>query len=261
MDLGINGRVALVLGGGGGLGGAIARTLAAEGARVVVADLVEAAATSTVTDIREAGGEARSSSWDLADLSAMERAVDGLESDGWQVDILVNITGGPPPSPVTDQSEDLWEEHFKSMVLPVIKLTDRLLPGMKERGWGRIITSTSSGVVVPIPNLGLSNALRSTLLGWSKTLAREVGAHGVTSNVIIPGRIATKRITFLDEKKAEREGRAVQDVADESVSSIPVGRYGEPAEYAAAVAFLASAQASYVTGTMIRVDGGLIPSV
>src|SRR5690606_37834588 len=123
--------VALVLGGGGGLGGAIARTLASEGARVVVADLVESAAANTVTDIREAGGEARTSSWDLADLSAMESAVTELEVDGWSVDILVNISVGPPPSPVTDQVESLWEDRFKSIVLPVIELADRVLPGMR----------------------------------------------------------------------------------------------------------------------------------
>lgn len=261
MDLGINGRVALVLGGGGGLGGAIAKSLAGEGARVVVADLFEEGALTTVAAIQDAGGEARAASWDLADLPAMDRAVGELEDAGWPVDILVNITGGPPPSLVSGQGEDVWRDYFGSMVLPVIQLTDRVLPGMKERGWGRIITSASSGVLTPIPNLGLSNALRSTLVGWSKTLAKEVGAAGVTSNIVVPGRIATRRIVFLDEAKAQREGRAAQEVADESASSIPIGRYGEPEEYAAAVTFLASAQASYITGTMLRVDGGLIPSV
>jgi 3-oxoacyl-[acyl-carrier protein] reductase len=132
---------------------------------------------------------------------------------------------------------------------------------MRARKWGRIVTSTSSGVIAPIPNLGLSNALRSSLVGWSKTLAREVGGDGVTCNVIIPGRVATKRITFLDEKKAEREGRAIEEVRAESMSSIPLGRYGEPQEYADMVAFLASNRASYVTGSSIRVDGGYIANV
>ncbi|MEO7146352.1 MAG: SDR family oxidoreductase [Terrimesophilobacter sp.] len=261
MDLGISGRGALVLGGGGGLGSAIAKSLAREGVKVAVADLVEAAADKTVAAIRESGGEATAVSWDLADHAAMESTMDDLEKSHWSVDILVNITGGPPPSPVTSQTEELWKDQFNAMVLSVIRLTDRLLPGMKERGWGRIITSTSSGILTPIPNLGLSNALRSALVGWSKTLAREVGGYGVTSNLVIPGRIATRRIVFLDEAKAEREGRAVEDVTEESVSSIPVGRYGEPDEYAAAVTFLASASASYITGASIRIDGGLIPSV
>jgi 3-oxoacyl-[acyl-carrier protein] reductase len=147
------------------------------------------------------------------------------------------------------------------MVLSVIALTDRVLPSMRAKKWGRIITSTSSGVVAPIPNLGISNALRLSLVGWSKTLAREVGRDGITANIVLPGRIATPRITFLDEQKAKREGRPVEEVAAESVASIPVGRYGRPEEYGDVVAFLASERAGYVTGSVIRVDGGLITSI
>ena len=146
-------------------------------------------------------------------------------------------------------------------MLSVIAITDRVLPGMRAKHWGRIITSTSSGVVTPIPNLGISNALRLSLVGWSKTLAREVGADGITANVILPGRIATDRIKFLDEAKAKREGRTVEDVSAESTRTIPVGRYGKPEEYGAVVAFLASERAAYITGSVIRVDGGLIASV
>jgi 3-oxoacyl-[acyl-carrier protein] reductase len=147
------------------------------------------------------------------------------------------------------------------MVLSVIAITDRVLPGMRVRGWGRVITSTSSGVVVPIPNLGISNALRLSLVGWSKTLAREVARDGITANIVLPGRIATDRIRFLDEAKAKREGRPVEEVAAESTSSIPIGRYGRPEEYGDVVAFLASERASYLTGSVIRVDGGLIASI
>jgi 3-oxoacyl-[acyl-carrier protein] reductase len=116
-------------------------------------------------------------------------------------------------------------------------------------------------VVAPIPDLGISNALRLSLVGWSKTLAREVGKDGITANIILPGRIATGRIKFLDEAKAKREGRSVEDVSAESTASIPLGRYGEPEEYADVVAFLASERAAYITGAMIRVDGGLIGSI
>jgi 3-oxoacyl-[acyl-carrier protein] reductase len=147
------------------------------------------------------------------------------------------------------------------MVLSVIAITDRALPGMRDRKWGRFITSTSSGVVAPIANLGISNALRLSLVGWSKTLAREVGRDGVTSNIVLPGRIATQRIRFLDEQKAKRENRPVEEVSAESTSSIPIGRYGDPREYADVVTFLASEKASYITGSVIRIDGGLIPSI
>lgn len=261
MELGIRGRGALVLCAGGGLGRAVAASLAAEGVRVAAADRVAEAAGETVGHIVKQGGEAVAVTWDIGDHLATEQQVEAIFEDHWDIDILVNITGGPPPGLVAGQALDTWREHFESMVLSVICLTDCVLPRMRNRRWGRIITSTSSGVLTPIPNLGLSNALRSSLLGWSKTLAREVGPNGITSNVIVPGRIATQRIAYLDEAKAQREGRPVEEVSEESWAAIPVGRYGRPDEFASAVTFLASAPAAYVTGAVLRVDGGLIPSV
>jgi 3-oxoacyl-[acyl-carrier protein] reductase len=147
------------------------------------------------------------------------------------------------------------------MVLSVIAITDRVLPNMRARHWGRVITSTSSGVVSPIPNLALSNTLRSSLVGWSKTLSREVAKEGITVNIVAPGRIATDRIKFLDQAKAKREGRTVEDVMDESTASIPAGRLGKPEEYGDVVAFLASERAAYITGSIVRVDGGMIASI
>ena len=261
MDLGIGGKTALVLGAGGGLGGAIARQLAAEGARLALGDINVDAVQATASAIEADGGTALALEWDLGEISQIETHVARIEAELGPIDILVNNTGGPPPSPVSGQDPALWRQQFESMVLSVIALTDRALPAMRERKWGRIITSTSSGVVAPIPNLGLSNALRVSLVGWSKTLAREVGRDGITANVILPGRIATPRITFLDEQKAKRERRSVEEVAAESVAAIPVGRYGDPNEYASTVAFLAGAGAAYITGSVIRVDGGLIASL
>jgi 3-oxoacyl-[acyl-carrier protein] reductase len=177
------------------------------------------------------------------------------------VDVLVNNTGGPPPTPAAGQDPALWTKNFQMMVLSVIALTDRVLPRMRERKWGRVITSTSSGVAAPIPNLAISNALRLSLVGWSKTLAREVARDGITANVVLPGRIGTARTRALDEARAKREGKTVEQVAAESAATIPMGRYGKPEEYADVVAFLASERASYVTGSLVRVDGGMIPSI
>jgi 3-oxoacyl-[acyl-carrier protein] reductase len=261
MDLGLIGKTALVLGAGGGLGGAIARRLADEGAVVAVADLNLAAAQQTADDITDAGGRALPLGFDLADLAAVDTAVTTVETTFGPVDVLVANTGGPPPTPAAGQDPAQWSKHFQSMVLSVIAITDRVLPRMRKKKWGRVITSTSSGVVAPIPNLAMSNALRMSLVGWSKTLAREVGRDGITVNIVVPGRIGTSRVAFLDEQKAKREGRKAEAVAAESAASIPIGRYGRPEEYADMVAFLASERASYVTGSVIRIDGGLIASI
>ncbi|MGW4774026.1 SDR family oxidoreductase [Nocardia sp. NPDC004278] len=260
MDLELQDKVALVFGAGGGLGGAIADALAAEGAKIGLAD-INKQALDAATERVGAQTDTAAVQWDLSDLDSIPDNIAAVEDKLGPIDIVVNMTGGPPPTAISGQRRSAWSEHFEAMVLSVIGIVDAVVPGMRERGWGRIITSTSSGVVAPIPNLGLSNALRSTLVGWNKTLAREVGPYGITSNIIIPGRIATARITQLDTAKATREGRSVEDVAAESVASIPVGRYGRPSEYADLVAFLASQRASYITGSMIRVDGGLIASV
>ena len=261
MEFELKGKTALVLGGGGGLGRAISIALAAEGANIAIADIDGKAIAETEAALSALDAKSVGLVWDLADLSLIDGHVAAIESGLGLVDILVNITGGPPPTPAVGQDPALWSKHFQSMVLSIIAITDRVLPGMRARRWGRIITSTSSGVVAPIPNLAISNALRLSLVGWSKTLAREVGKDGITANIVLPGRIATDRIKFLDEAKAKREGRTVEDVAQESTNTIPLGRYGKPEEYAAVVAFLASERAAYVTGSVIRVDGGMIASV
>lgn len=261
MDLGIAGKTALVLGAGGGLGSAIARAMAREGANVALGDINLEAAQAAVATIRANGGDAEAIAWDLAEISSIDTNIRKVEGRFGSVDILVNLTGGPPPGSIMGQDPETWRKYFESMVLPIFAVADRVIPTMQDKKWGRIVTSTSSGVVSPISNLGLSNSLRLSLVGWSKTLAKEVGRDGITTNIVVPGRIATQRITFLDQQKAQRERKSVEEVRAESVESIPVGRYGDPDEYADAVAFLVSSRAAYITGSVVRVDGGLIAGI
>ncbi|MCW5236307.1 SDR family oxidoreductase [Verminephrobacter eiseniae] len=261
MDLGIANKRALVLSASGGLGSAIAVALAREGATVCLAGRNEQALAAAAQRVRATGATAHSFVWDLAHGAQWSAGIASVLQRVGGIDILVNNTGGPPPGPAHGHAPDIWRNAFESMVLSVIGITDLLLPGMRERGWGRVITSTSSGVVAPIVDLGLSNATRISLLGWSKALAREVAGQGVTVNVLIPGRIATARTLSLDSARARREGRDLAAVEAESAATIALGRYGRPEEYADAVAFLASERAAYITGTTLRVDGGLIASI
>ena len=261
MDLQIQRRVALVCGAGSGLGQAIAIALAQEGVKVAVTGRHPAKLAQTVELITRQGGIAHAWQLDLAAPHRFDEALDGVRQRWGDIDILINNSGGPPPAQAQGTDIALWQQQFSVMVASLIQLTDKLLPAMRQRGWGRIITTTSSGVTVPIPGLALSNALRMSLLGWSKTLAGEVAADGVTVNVMVPGRIATERVSQLDAIKAQRENLSVEAVAEKSRRSIPLGRYGKPQEYGATAAFLASDPASYITGTVIRVDGGLIGSV
>jgi 3-oxoacyl-[acyl-carrier protein] reductase len=155
----------------------------------------------------------------------------------------------------------VWSSQFEAMFLSAVRLTRLALPGMRKRGFGRIIVVVSSGVVQPIPNLGISNALRLAVVGWAKTLANEVAREGITVNCIAPGRIATDRVAELDKGRALREGIDVDEVKRQSLATIPAGRYGEAAEFASLATFLSSELSSYITGSVFRVDGGMIRSL
>jgi 3-oxoacyl-[acyl-carrier protein] reductase len=260
MDLGLAGKRALVLSSSRGLGLGVAQSLAAEGANVMMTARSGDALKAAAEAINAKGkGRAHTFVGDLKDqVEAIHKAAE--EALGG-VDILVANTGGPPArTPLTVKPEE-WVPQFEAMVVPVIRLMGLVLPGMRERKWGRMLTIASTGVVQPIPNIVISNALRSSLVGWSKTLATEVAGDGVTVNVVLPGRIKTDRTTEIDGAAAKAQGKSVEEVEAASVATIPAKRYGQVREFADVVCFLASERASYITGSMIRVDGGAIRTV
>lgn len=246
MDLGLKGKTALVLGASRGLGAASATLLAAEGAHVIAASRSGAAPAEGMDGL----------TLDLAEAASVEALIARLAEQ--PVDILVNNCGGPAAGPAKGQSSAAWAAAFETMAAPIFAITDAALPGMIAKGWGRVVTIGSSGIVQPIPGLALSNGVRGAVAGWSKTLAEEVAPHGVTVNMVLPGRIATDRLAQLDGIKADKSGAALEAVQEASRKTIPAGRYGAPEEFGAMVTFLCSQQAGYVTGSMIRVDGGMI---
>lgn len=256
MDLKIAGKRALVMGASRGLGRAVAEGLLAEGVQVI-------AVSRNADAIRDWAGDRpglTALSADLTDLASIDALADTLLAEGG-VDILVNNSGGPPPSPAATTAGGDWLTQFQAMAANLFHLTGRLLPPMRARQWGRILTIASSGVEQPIPNLALSNGIRAAVVGWSKTLAAETAADGVTVNIVMPGRIQTTRVAELDAAAAARSNSTVDAVQKASAATIPAGRYGRPEEFAAMVVFLASDQASYVTGSRVRVDGGAIRSI
>ena len=256
MNLGLENRRALVTGASRGLGRAIALALAAEGA-AVTAVARNAERLSQLTTAVSGPGSVTTRVCDLSDAAAIQGLTAVLEN----LDVLVLNTGGPPPGTAADTTDALWSAQFEAMFLSVVRLTRLALPGMRKRGFGRIIAVVSSGVIQPIPNLAISNAIRLALVGWAKTLATEVADQGITVNCLAPGRIATDRVAELDQGRAKREGISLDEVERQSRATIPAGRYGESEEFASMAAFLASQQASYVTGSVIRIDGGMIRSV
>lgn len=258
MDMKLTGKRALVLGASRGLGYAIAEGLAAEGAKVALASRsLEAASKAAAKIGRGALG--------FACDTGKSAEIDALHADATKalggVDILILNSGGPPPGGPMGVSSDQWRASFEAMFVNLVRMADLYLPGMIERKWGRIISVISSGVIQPIPNLAISNAIRPALVGWGKTLATAVARDGVTVNAIAPGRIDTDRLRELDEANAKRTSRPIEEVQKAALAGIPAGRYGRPEEYAAAAVFLASEAAAFMTGSVLRVDGGQISSV
>ncbi len=262
MDLGLRDRVALVCAASKGLGRAVAHELAAEGAKVAIcarnAETLEAARGEIAS---ATGAEVLAVPADLARLEDVERLVAATLARFGRVDVLVNNNGGPPPGRFEDHDAAAWEAAARLTLFSPVEITRRLLPGMKERRWGRILNVTSIAVKQPIENLMLSNSLRAAVTGWARTLANEVARDGVTVNNLIPGYTRTERVEELAALAVKQQGVTREQYYEKLGREIPLGRVADPREFAALAAFLASERAAYVTGQSIAVDGGWIRSL
>jgi 3-oxoacyl-[acyl-carrier protein] reductase len=262
MELGLQNRVALVAAASRGLGRAVAQELAQEGASLVLCARGETALNEACLAIEQKSGvPVKGIAADLSQSADVERVVQqGLERFG-RIDILVTNVGGPPAGQFESLSQDAWEDATKLLLTSVLNLTRLILPGMKERGWGRILNITSIAVKQPVQNLMLSNSLRAAVTGFARTLANEVAQDGITVNNIMPGYTRTERVEQLAESIATKAGITPAEAVAKWEAEIPMKRLGEPEEFAALAAFLVSDRASYITGSSIAVDGGWIRSL
>jgi 3-oxoacyl-[acyl-carrier protein] reductase len=262
MDLGLKDKVALVAASSQGLGRAVAEELAAEGASLVLCARDPQTLDKTAAAIAERSNvRVLAVPADVTNTDDIKRLVDaGIERFG-PIDILVTNAGGPPAGRFEQLTREQWEQAIRLTLLSAVELARQVLPGMKERRWGRILNITSIAVKQPVENLLLSNSLRAGLTGFARTLANEVAADGITVNNVLPGYTRTERLEELAEMMSEKQGISTSEFRGKWEKEIPMGRLGEPREFAALVAFLASERASYITGTSIQVDGGWIKSL
>ncbi|NOV21241.1 SDR family oxidoreductase [Ensifer adhaerens] len=254
-------KTALVLGGSKGLGFGVAEALADKGVDVALVGRDEATLRAAEAKLEGKPGVAVSFSCDLLEKKGVSELLGWVDRHMGKVDILLLNGGGPPPFPASKFEEEIWLQQFGAMFLNQVRIASHFLPGMRARKFGRIVAVSSTSVKEPISGLTASNALRSALAGWAKTLSLEVAADGVTVNVVLPGRFATERTVYFDTMDAADRGVDPSVIAGESQAEIPIGRYGTHEEFGAVVAFLASDEARYVTGVAMPVDGGLSRSM
>src|SRR5678815_2066768 len=262
MDFGLKDKIALIAGSSKGLGRAVAEELAAEGAGLVLCARDSKSLNATGDEITNTTGTpVVTVQADLTRAEDIWRVVNAGRERFGRIDILVTNNGGPPTGQFESLSQSQWEAAVRLTLYSAIELARQVLPGMKERRWGRILNITSIAVKQPVENLLLSNSLRAGLTGFARTLANEVAAEGITVNNILPGYTRTERLEELAQMMAEKQGISAAEFRGKWEKEIPMGRLGEPREFAALAAFLVSERASYITGTSIQVDGGWIKSL
>ncbi|HEU4794361.1 MAG TPA: SDR family oxidoreductase [Pyrinomonadaceae bacterium] len=262
MDLGLKNKVALVAAASRGLGRAVAEELAAEGASLVLCARDTTTLTETAASIaNQTGAHVLAVPADVTDAAQVKQLVSsGIERFG-KIDIVVTNAGGPPAGRFDQLTQEQWEQATRLTLYSAVHLAREVLPGMKTRQWGRILNITSIAVKQPVENLLLSNSLRAAVTGFARTLANEVAADGITVNNILPGYTRTERLDDLARMMADKQGISADEFRARWEEEIPMGRLGEPREFAAVAAFLVSERASYITGTSIQVDGGWIKSL
>jgi len=257
MDLGLDQRTALICASTSGLGLATAQALAGEGATVVIngrsADRAEEVAAGLPRAI--------AIGCDLTGEGGAGQLFEAAADKVGDIDILVLNGRGPPPGRAVEIEAGAADSALATLLMPQLELVRLVLPAMSAKRWGRILSISSTSVVEPIPNLALSNLGRAALSGYLKTLAGEVAPLGITVNSLLPGRVATARTRQIDKTIAEASGVSVAEAEQEVFRQIPTGRYGRPEEFGAVAAFLCSTQASYITGTAIRCDGGMVSTI
>src|ERR1051326_7930151 len=262
MEFGLKDRVALVAAASRGIGFACARELAREGARVFLCSRDEAKAAEAAAKIHaQTGTEVTGLRADVTNNADIGRFVNEAMLRAGRIDVCVTNAGGPPATIFADTDLDMFRQAFEQNALSAIRLAKFVLPGMIERKWGRIVNITSVSVKQPIDGLLLSNTVRAGLTGWAKTVSNEVAAQGVTVNNVAPGYTLTERQDELAEVRGRAAGKTKQEVIESWALQAPIRRMAQPEEIAAAVAFLASERASYITGVTLAVDGGWVKSL